>query len=93
MDFSQLYQKHGKDIRLMCRSIENNLSNTRIELDDLLQEANLKLWELSKSIGCKDDKSWLLISIKNHLLNYIKSFKKDVLYEAESLEEFSPQNY
>jgi len=94
MEFNTLYQKYKVNIKQLCKSIENNIANPRIEYDDLFQEASLKLWQLIEKPGFKNNKSWIMIALKNHLLDYIKSFKKDALYEAESIEnlkEFNPK--
>lgn len=87
MDFNPIYKTYKDDIVKLCKSIENNIGNHRIEQDDLFQEASIKLWQLTQDNIYINNKSKVLISIKNHLLDYIKSFKKDALYNAVSIEE------
>lgn len=53
----------------MCKWYANH-SNYRIEYDDLFSEAQLKLWELYRD--GKTDKNFIFISIKNHLIDYIR---------------------
>jgi len=87
MDFNSIYQSYKKDIMQLCKSVSNNTNNYRIEFEDLMQEANLKLWQLFKNHLFIDDKSKTLIAIKNHLLDYVRLCKKDALYDAISLDE------
>jgi len=87
MDFNAIHELYKDDIFRLSRNLTRNTANYRIEQDDLIQESNIKLWQLSKNGLFLNDKSKTLISIKNHLLNYIKLCKKDALREAISIEE------
>ena len=87
MDFNIVHQLYKDDIFRLSRSLTRNIANYRVEQDDLIQEANIKLWQLSKNGSFTGNKSKILISIKNHLLDYIKLCKKDALREAISIED------
>ena len=87
MDFNTIYQLYKDDILRLSKSIVKGTSNYRIELDDLIQESNIKLWQLFKNHLFIDDRSKTLIAIKNHLLDYIKLCKKDALCNAMNLYE------
>jgi len=87
MDFNIVHQLYKDDIFRLSRSLTRNIANYRVEQDDLIQEANIKLWQLSKNGSFTGNKSKILISIKNHLLDYVKLCKKDALREAISIEE------
>jgi len=87
MDFNKIYQLYRDDILRLSKNIVKSTNNYRIELDDLIQESNIKLWQLFKNHLFIDDKSKTLIAIKNHLLDYIRLCKKDALRNAISLDE------
>lgn len=85
MDFNIIYPLYKKDIEQLCKSVVNNTNNFRVEFDDMVQESSLKLLQLCRSNKTMS-KSSILIAIKNHLLNTIRNFKVDALYNADSLE-------
>lgn len=91
MDNNLICQFYKKDIEQLCKSVVNNTNNPRIELEDIIQEAYLKLLQLFND-NSVDNKSLILISIKNHLLNIIRDFKVDALYNAESLDNINSLN-
>lgn len=94
--FEQIYKKHEVQITQICKAICNNHYKHKIELEDLQQEAMIKLWQLSEDKSFDISNSKLINAcIKNRLLNYIRDETTVIvkgervlkpLYAAESLE-------
>lgn len=94
--FEQIHKKYEAQITQICKAICNNHYKHKVELDDLIQEAMLKLWQLSekKDFDINNVKQ-VNICIRNRLLDYIKVETTTVvngkrvlkpLYAAEPLE-------
>jgi DNA-directed RNA polymerase specialized sigma24 family protein len=88
ININDLINNYRFDIEQLCKSLHRNWGFTKIDIDDLIQESYIKLWELSKADKFDPfNKSKILISIKNRLINYKKHFDLNPLSSAESLEE------
>jgi len=86
IDLNKLIVKYKTDIEQLCKALQRNWHNARIEVDDLVQESYLKLMQLAKNDFDIDDKSKVMIAIKNRLLNYKRDFDKDPISNADSLD-------
>jgi len=73
---------YDKQIKTICNKFYTAHKNYKIEYNDLVQEAYLKLIQLS------DDKPkhYIIRSIVNHLITYCKKWCNDPASIAESLE-------
>ena len=89
-NFNDYFNTLKKQISETCSELDKK-TNYRIEYEDLFQEASLKLFQIYKNKKPLDI-NYSLKAIKNHLLDYIKLCKKDILYEAVSLEEINLDN-
>jgi DNA-directed RNA polymerase specialized sigma24 family protein len=81
-----LLYKYRNGISKLCNAFIKSKSPTKMEYEDLFQEAIIKLWELS--INNKfdiNDKSKVMIAIKNRLIDCFRRFEKDPLSEAISI--------
>ncbi len=73
-DFNKTLEKYEPILKQMCKALANNFRKVRIESEDLMQEARLKLWQLWKTEAFNiEDKKIVQIAIKNHLLKYIRN--------------------
>jgi len=86
VDINKLILSYRTDIEQLCRALQRNWKNARIELEDLVQEANIKLWQLYKGGFDTDNKSKTLIAIKNRLIDFKRNFDTDPISNAESLD-------
>ena len=83
-----LLYKYGNSISKLCHALIKKKSPTKMEYDDLYQEASIKLWELS--INNKFDinsKSKVMVAIKNRLIDCFRRSEKDPLSKAISIDE------
>jgi len=85
LSFNDYFNTLKKQIAKICQGLDKT-TNFRIEYDDLFQEASLKLFQIYKDKRPLDI-NYSLRAVRNHLLNYIKLCQKDLIYEAESLDE------
>jgi len=74
--FNDYYNTLKKQIGTICLSIEIQTDNN-IEYEDLFQEAASKLFELYKNKKSTDVR-YSLISVKNHLDNFVRETKERI---------------
>lgn len=78
-----------KEINNICAATCKIYSNPRIEFDDLKSEAILKIlevWDKGTDIGLITSGKGLFVVVKNHLINYVGKFNRDVISKADSLD-------
>jgi group I intron endonuclease len=87
MSFEELLKLFNKDIDKLCTCICYGTKPHKVEVDDLKQEASIKLWELFKGKKHIDkNKNYIMFAIKNCLLSYIRHEKRNPLTIAVSLD-------
>lgn len=88
MDINKLLDKYGNSITGLCNAFIKSKSPTKMEFEDLYQEATIKLWQLSKDNKFNiDNKSKVMIAIKNRLIDCFRRFEKDPLAKAISIDD------
>lgn len=84
MNYQDYLNIYKKDISDICKLECKNHSKSKIEYEDLYQEATIKLFDIFQ----KDKamfKSYTLKSIKNHIKNLYRSEGKDLLSRSQSI--------
>jgi len=90
ININDLINNYRFDIEQLCKSLHRNWGFTKIDLEDLIQESFIKLWELSQNNKFDPfNKSKILISIKNRLIDYKRHFDLNPLSNAKSLEDLN----
>ena len=80
-DYLNIYKKDISDIcKLECK----NHSKSKIEYEDLFQEATIKLFEIFQSNKAMF-KSYTLKSITNRIKNLYRKENKDLLSKSQSI--------
>ena len=88
MNFAEYVISFDDEINKICATTCKTYNNHRIEFDDLKSEAILKLlelWNKGTDTGIIESGSDLVTAIKNHLIDYIRKFYRDVLASSENL--------
>ena len=86
IDMEVLLYKYRNSISKLCNAFLKSKSPTKMEYDDLYQEAIIKLWELSLNNKFDiNNKSKVMIAIKNKLIDCFRRFERDPLSKAISI--------
>jgi DNA-directed RNA polymerase specialized sigma24 family protein len=80
-DYLNIYRK---DIASICVLACKNHGNSKIEYEDLYQEATIKLFDIFQK-GKAVFKSYTLKSIKNHIKKIYRKDRQDLLSRAKSI--------
>lgn len=89
VDIDDLLAKYDNDIKILCHKIIKSKSPTKMEFEDLYQEATIKLWQLSNDDKFNiNNKSKVMIAIKNRLIDCFRRFEKDPLSKAISIDDW-----
>ncbi len=84
MKFNQLLKQYEAQIDKACVGICKGTKPHKIEVEDLKQEALIKLWQLS-TVGIVNEKT-IMSCIRNHIIDYIRHEKLNPLTSAISLD-------
>jgi DNA-directed RNA polymerase specialized sigma24 family protein len=80
-DYLNIYRK---DIASICVLACKNHSDSKMEYEDLYQEATIKLFDIFQK-GKAVFKSYTLKSIKNHVRDLFRKDRQDLLSRAKSI--------
>lgn len=88
LSFDQILKLHKSYIFKMCNRFYKSNQQHKVELEDLKQEALLKLWDLySTGKHITGDRNYIIYSIRNHLIDYVRRQKKDLAAKSISIED------
>lgn len=85
MSIEELIKQYRYDINKIIKSYLDKYPNSKLEYDNLYQEATIKLWQLSLKHNLNSN--FVLRCINNAIKDYIRYWNKDMASNADSYEE------
>lgn len=71
--FEKILIEYEPELEKICKALSNNHYKHKIEVEDLMQEARLKFWQLHTDPTFNiNNRKLLKTTIRNRLLNYIR---------------------